>query len=504
MNYDEMFEKLNEYQKKAVMSIDKAALLDAAVGSGKTTVIVHKVLYLNIVKKVPLSGMVVLTFTNKAADEIKDRIKDISPDSEGDMIYFGTFHSVARKILNSCGNIESFGYKNDFEVIDNNESYEILREIVEKENYDIKYKNKLKKRIDGIKDGRTLYGVMKKQDDIKKLYDSYTSEKIKRNVMDFDDLINNSIRILDNPINPEWIIVDEFQDTDEKQLKLLEKISGDRTHIFAVGDPNQIIYSWRTGNFKVFDKFIEDFNPQKYTLPVNYRSSRTIVEAAESFIGNSKIVGVRGYGNPIIIRKNYDSFNEALHFARKIKEFNGKGIAYNEIAVLFRRKQQGDIISDVFKRENIPFRIVVKSNIDEYKECSENDEKVSLLTLHGAKGLEFSNVFIAGVNMGNIPLTTRRNEEDEEARLFFVGITRAKNYLEISYVSKPGIPGETKYPSPYISMLPKELVKHEDEGESVNLKDLVNEIRSEREKKKSRTCQKENHPSQVWRRHGCI
>ena len=410
------------------------------------------------------------------------------------MIYFGTFHSIARKLLNSCTNLQSIGYSNDFEVIDSEESYNILKEIIEKENYDIKYKNKLKKRIDGIKDGKTLYGVMKKQDDIKKLYDSYKEEKVKRNVMDFDDLIEFSTNILDTPVNPEWIIVDEFQDTDERQVQLLKKISGDRTHIFAVGDPNQIIYSWRTGSFKIFDKFKEEFHPVEFSLPVNYRSSRTIVEAAGSFIGNSKIVGVKDYGNPIIIRKNYDAFNEALHFARKIKEFNERGIAYNEIAVLFRRKQQGEVILNALEKENIPCRVVVKSSINqgetENESESESDERVSLLTLHSAKGLEFSHVFIAGANMGNIPLTTRRNEEDEEARLFFVGITRAKSYLEISYVGKPSLSGETKYPSPYILMLPKELVKHEEEGESVNLKDLVNEIRNERDKKKTEELKK--------------
>lgn len=484
--YLKEFEKLNSYQREAVTLKDSYVVLNAVVGSGKTTVLTHKVLYLNQVEKVPLDEMVVLTFTNKAANEIRERVLAFDEEIKNSMKYFGTFHSVARTILSESPKIEEMGYTRDFEIIDNEEAGQMLTDIIERNRLKIKYKAKLMKRIEEFKKGKTLYGVMKNQDDIGELYEEYGREKVKNNLMDFDDLIQNCIAILDEPLNPRWIIVDEFQDTDIRQLEMIKKLMGPSTNIFVIGDPNQVIYSWRTGNDNIFCEFKKSFNPKEISLPINYRSSRTIIEAAKSLLNGSSIEGIKGYGNPIIIRKHFDSFNEALHIARRIGELHREGILYRDMGILYRRQAQGEVLISVLANNEIPYRLIFKKPLpfEEGENTVSLEEGVNLLTLHASKGLEFSHVFIVGTNMGNIPLTTKRGEEEEEARLFFVGMTRAKNYLEISYITKPSIQGMTPYPSPYLSMIPSNLVDREEEGKSATLTELMGILREDREKKK--------------------
>ncbi len=490
--YLKQFEKLNKYQREAVTLKDKYVVLNAVVGSGKTTVLTHKVLYLNLMEGIPLEEMVVLTFTNKAANEIVERALALGKELKGSMKYFGTFHSVARAILSESPKLQEMGYRADFKIIDNMEAGQLLTDIIESRKLKIKYKAKLMKRIEEFKRGKTLYGVMKNQDDIGELYEEYGREKLKNNLMDFDDLIGNCIDILDEPLNPKWIIVDEFQDTDLRQLQMIGRLKGADTNIFVIGDPNQVIYSWRTGSDNIFNEFKRIYNAREISLPINYRSSRTIIEAAKAFLKESSIEGVKGYGNPIIIRKHFDSFNEALHIARRVREFHDEGIPYRDIGILYRRQAQGEVIGDVLNNNEIPFRLVFKKPLpfEETEIVNYNEEGISLLTLHASKGLEFSHVFIPGANMGNIPLTTKRGEEEEEARLFFVGMTRAKNLLEISYLIKPSLQGMTPYPSPYLSMLPSNLVDREIEGGSSTLKELMDALREEREMKREVQCTK--------------
>lgn len=480
------FEKLNKYQREAVTLMDKHVVLNAVVGSGKTTVLTHKVIYLNQIEKVPLEEMVVLTFTNKAANEIRERVSAFDDEIGAAMKYFGTFHSVARTILSESAKIQSMGYTKDFGIIDNVEAAQMLVDIIDREKLKIKYKAKLMKRIDDFKKGKSLYGIMKNQDDIGELYNEYLREKVKNNIMDFDDLIENCISVLDEPINPKWIIVDEFQDTDIRQLEMIRRLGGVDTNIFVIGDPNQVIYSWRTGNNDIFNEFKRVYDAKEINLPINYRSSKTIIEAAKALLNGSNIEGIMGYGNSIIIRKHFDSFNEALHITRKIKDLHDEGISYKDIGILYRRQVQGEILADVLNKNEIPYKLIFKKPLPFEEDVSTdyNKEGVNLLTLHASKGLEFSHVFIVGANMGNIPLTIKRGEEEEELRLFFVGMTRAKIYLEISYVIKPSLQGITPYPSPYLSMIPSNLVEREEEGKSSTLSELMDILRQDREKKK--------------------
>ena len=135
------YNKLNDYQKKAILNDDKTLLLNACVGSGKTTVLIQKILYLHLIKEVPLEEMVVLTFTNKAANEILERFINFNIPLTQSNLYFGTFHSIAKKLLDSSLNLNEIGYKNNFSIIDTDEYTEFLENIIEENNLNIKYKN---------------------------------------------------------------------------------------------------------------------------------------------------------------------------------------------------------------------------------------------------------------------------------------------------------------------------------------------------------------------------
>ncbi|WP_035381095.1 3'-5' exonuclease, partial [Fervidicella metallireducens] len=163
-----------------------------------------------------------------------------------------------------------------------------------------------------------------------------------------------------------------------------------------------------------------------------------------------------------------------------------EGLSYKDIAVLYRRQSQGEVIAYIFEKEGIPYKKPFKKPLifEDSISTEEDDNKVNLLTLHASKGLEFSHIFIIGANMGNMPISTKRDEEEEEARLFFVGLTRAKNYIEISYHVKPSLQGVSPYMSPYITMIPQNLITKEDESNSLNLSTLMNMLREEREKKR--------------------
>ena len=631
-SFYESFKLLNQYQKSAVVNDDKVMLLNAGVGSGKTTVLVHKVLYLHHIKKVPLSDMVVLTFTNKAANEIKERVMASGAASNTamkDLSYFGTFHGVARNLLSNILPVEDLGYTKEFSILDENGTEEMFDSIIAVNNLDIKYRKKLEKRLYDYKNGKKLYGSMKQEDGIDEFIYFMGQEKKKRNVMDFDDLIENCGRLLKNGyFKPSWVIIDEFQDTDSSQMEMIDGFIRENTHAFAVGDPNQVIYSWRGSKQDIFNMFQVRYDAALATLPINYRSTATILEAARAFLSSSvSLEGIRDKGTAIIIKKHYNTFNEALYLSETIKKLHIEGVPYKEIGILYRKQKQSSVFEDVFDREGIPHEVSIRKSIKDipvlywflrliraslnnkdiesiiysvsdkrygigisskraskliaqyenlksekipellqkillFKEwcrgvdiCSglgskvyeyydidnylsptsityeedkgyvvkylteleeyidihktgilegikdaleysilygnqvvnqtispENDS-VKLMTLHASKGLEFKYVFISGANMGIIPIGSKF-DDDEEKRLFFVGITRAKDYLEISYHSNPEDYKALPLPSPFIRMIPNNLIESDEiKSRAGRLTELRKEIKNNISKK---------------------
>lgn len=442
--------ELNEYQKAAVLDESSVCLVRANVGSGKTTVLIEKIRYFYEKKGVPLERMTILTFTNKAADEIGQRLQE-----SGNNI--GTFHSVAFHLLQEELPLEELGYAKEFEVCLPEEELQLAEQLIAEQKLKIKYKNRLQKRLEEFyAKGKTK----DYKDDFLKLAELLTKEKKRQNKMSYEDLLKNTVLLLKRHPEfkrPAWIIIDEIQDCDERQLEMIQELKGPETRIFAVGDPNQVIYSWRGSVFNIFYRLKALYQAKELSLPVNYRSSGTILKAAARFQETGMALeGTREQGEKITIRNHYDPFQEALYLADKIKGMHAKGVPYEEIAIFYRLQSQSETLKKVFEEEKVSCWVSQKEDGQENTEKLEN--AVNLMTLHASKGLEFSHVFIIGVNNGLIPLNPKKEaEEEEERRLFYVGLTRAKESLELSYYTSPGprvLPG----PGRYLSYFPESLV----------------------------------------------
>lgn len=618
-NYTQQLQRLNEYQKAAVFDESNACLVNANVGSGKTTVLITKVMYLHYEKQIPYEQMVVLTFTNKAADEIKDRLYALEPEITEEQLWgFGTFHSVCLTMLKKMLPVENLGYTKEFMVMDPDEELEMAEQLILTYQLKIKYKNRLKKRLEQKNS--------KYQDDIDKLKALLKEEKRRQDKMTFDELLENTcelVKMSEQKMNDiSWIIVDEVQDSDEKQLELIDCLKTPQTCFFAVGDPNQVIYSWRGSAFHIFYQLKTKYQATELTLPVNYRSSSEILAVARCFMQQGgTLQGGRESGDKIQIRNMYDPFQEADYLAGRIRELHASGLPYREIAIFYRLQNQSEIFEHVFEKEDIPFEVSLKKTVKDItvldwlirvlrfsvnpkdkrsgiavladktyglglsvkeaektidilsenlktqteickqmlgfsqaysnsqsttaenlwsyfslenhlhpttasyvedrtyvmdflermiayqkeqqknvvegfseflnmaslygmnilkKEIHNENDTVKLMTLHASKGLEFSHVFITGVNYGLIPLQTKSfEEEEEEQRLFFVGITRAKEHLELSYYTSPGQYRAAPGPSRYLHMIPGNLIEGQEkdkECSATHLQDLKRQI----------------------------
>lgn len=377
-NYTQQLQRLNEYQKAAVFDESNACLVNANVGSGKTTVLITKVMYLHYEKQIPYEQMVVLTFTNKAADEIKERLYALEPEITEEQLWgFGTFHSECLTMLKKMLPVEKLGYTKEFMVMDPDEELEMAEQLILTYQLKIKYKNRLKKRLEQKNS--------KYQDDIEKLKALLKEEKRHQDKMTFDELLENTCKLVKMSAEIEevskknanlqdnentrmqdisWIIVDEVQDSDEKQLEFIDCLKKPQTCFFAVGDPNQVIYSWRGSAFHIFYQLKTKYQATELTLPVNYRSSSEILAVARCFMQQGgTLQGGRESGDKIQIRNMYDPFQEADYLAGRIRELHASGLPYREIAIFYRLQNQSEIFEHVFEKEGIPFEVSLKKTV---------------------------------------------------------------------------------------------------------------------------------------------
>lgn len=395
-DFKEEWKYLNNYQMEAVLDESPACVVNANVGSGKTTVLTAKILYLHYEKEIPLEEMVVLTFTNKAADEIIARLRKKEPGLSGEQIRgFGTFHSVALYLLKNRLDIGTMGWSREFTVISPDEEADLAAEVITAHQLKVKYKNRLKKRLEQEYQGY-LQGkeYSRYKDDLFRLYPLLESEKKQQNKMSFSDLLWVSTKLLltekereerelqgqrdakpeeacgscekkmPDIWHPGWIIVDEVQDSDALQIEFLEALKGKDTKLFAVGDPNQVIYSWRGTGENMFYLLKHRFEAKELSLPVNYRSSASILEAANRFLqSGTGIQSSREAGNKISVKNHYDPFQEAEYLAERIRNLHGQGREYGEIAVFYRLQKQSEILENVFGRRQIPYEVSVRKTI---------------------------------------------------------------------------------------------------------------------------------------------
>ena len=350
-NYD--LATLNEEQMKPLLQTEGAVLVTAGAGSGKTRLLTHRIVYI-MEKGVSPYNILAITFTNKATNEMKERITSMTTGS-GD-IWISTFHSMCAKILRK--DIDKMGYNRDFSIYSESDSDKVKKDVLlELGQEDDKLKKSLSNHLSNWKNGimsLSEYAENEEDDEfeiILKAMKRYEEVLKENNALDFDDLLIKTYILFKT--HPEvlkyyanrfqYILVDEFQDTNIVQYELLKQLASIHKNIFAVGDEDQCIYSWRGANFKNIFNFKKDFNDVKiYKLERNYRSTPDILNMANSLIKNNttrlekKLWTEKSKGDTPILYPAYDERDEADYVARTIAQLLAKGYKPNDFAILMR------------------------------------------------------------------------------------------------------------------------------------------------------------------------
>lgn len=370
-----MLENLNEMQLKAVKHKEGPLLILAGAGSGKTRVLTTRIAYL-IEQGISSSNILAITFTNKAAKEMKERIERLVGKTN---IWTSTFHSFGVKILRE--NFEKLGYKNNFVIMDSDDTLTLVKKILKDLGYDPKKFSPymIRNKISSNKSEFVMPEDYKKfvhgeEDDvIYKVYKKYQEILYNNNSVDFDDLLILPIRLFKENSDIleyyqekyKYIMVDEYQDTNEAQYILIKLLAQKYKNIACVGDNDQSIYMFRGANYKNILNFEKDYpEAEVIMLEQNYRSTKTILEAANSVIKNNtfrkdkNLWSDNGEGEKITFYRAYDETDEVFYIIRKIKELLSSGASYQDIAILYRTNAQSRVFESEMLKQNIPFRIV--------------------------------------------------------------------------------------------------------------------------------------------------
>ena len=640
MNKEEIIEGLNDKQKEAVLATEGPCLVIAGAGSGKTKVLTHKIAYLINEKDVKPWNILAITFTNKAANEMKERIEKLIGDAAKDL-WMGTFHSICVKILRRY--IDRVGYKTDFVIFDTSDQKTLIKECIKALKVDDKLftdRGVLTERSNGKNEmlEPKAYGVKYagdfRREKIAELYELYQQKLKENNALDFDDIINLTIKILTE--NPDvldyytekfqYVLVDEYQDTNKAQFMLVSMLASKYGNITAVGDNDQGIYSFRGADISNILNFERDFPGTKIIkLEQNYRCTGNILKAANAVIKHNenkydkKLWTQNEEGKIPCIYNGEDEYDEARYIVEQIEHLKREEYYKNsDFVVLYRMNAQSRAIEDILMREGLPYKVIGglkfyerkeikdiiaylrlihntadnlslkriinepkrgigKTSLDRVQEISENsgipmyeiikdaekyelsrvyaysrefieqieylreqkdkikisdliketlnktgytkalelensveaetrienleefltvaiefeeqeadntlaeflenitlssdidgmedqEDSVTLMTLHSAKGLEFPVVFLVGMEEGIFPGYKSIGEPqalEEERRLFYVGITRAKQYLYLTCAKHRTIFGATSYNqvSRFVQEIPEELLE---------------------------------------------
>ena len=385
--------ELNEAQRAAVVYNDGPALVIAGAGSGKTRVLVYKLLYLLDSGYHP-AGLMALTFTNKAAREMQARISQYV-GSVARQIHMGTFHSIFGKILRQHAQL--LGYTSDFSIYNTNDSRSRIKAIIKQLGLDDKtYKpNVVHNRISSAKNRLITASAYASYSDfikydaksgLPKLYEiylHYESELKRANAMDFDDLLlqinilfrqhSDVLKLWQERID--YLLIDEYQDTNFAQYMIARQLMQDKGAIFVVGDDAQSIYSFRGANLDNILSFEKTFpTARTFKLERNYRSTQTIVKAAGQIIANNEyqipkeVFSEESIGEPITVHEALTGDLEALWVADEVQRLHHQGNAYSSVAVLYRTNAQSRTLEQVFRRVGLPFRIYGGRSFFDHKE----------------------------------------------------------------------------------------------------------------------------------------
>ena len=391
----DFLEQLNESQRAAVTATEGASLIVAGAGSGKTRVLTYRIAYL-LQQGVPASRIMALTFTNKAAREMKERIMRLVDASDARYLAMGTFHSVCTRLIRPYA--EALGYTRDFTIYDTADSKSVIKSICKERGLDDKiYKpSAVQSRISMMKNSGVSvrdYGInqqLLREDREMRMYDFaivyalYEARLKAANAMDFDDLLLNMLRLLDVSTEArekyqnqfQYVLVDEYQDTNYIQFLLVKKLAEPQNNICVVGDDAQSIYSFRGADIRNILNFRQVYpDARLFKLERNYRSTQTIVNAANSLIHKNvhqiekTVYSEKEQGVPLHLQPYMDDRAEALGVATKIHRMKQKG--YDSFAVLYRTNAQSRVIEGELRKLNIPYRIYGGTSFYQRKEIKD-------------------------------------------------------------------------------------------------------------------------------------
>lgn len=374
MNLD----NLNDKQKEAVLYNDGPLLIIAGAGAGKTKTLTSKIAYIIDEHLATPYNILAITFTNKAAKEMRDRLYLLIGD-EARKLQVSTFHSFGLKLLRE--NYELLGYDRNFVIMDSDDSLTVVKKIIKDLDYDPKVYNPkaIRNKISSCKNelisakAYERYAVSDYEQVIQKVYEKYEKKLQQNNSVDFDDLLILPIKlfrehqdVLEKYQNLyQYVLIDEYQDTNQAQYILTKMISEKNRRITCVGDDSQSIYSFRGANYKNILNFENDYKDAKtILLEQNYRSTGNILDAANQVIKNNRdrkdknLWTNKGPGEKIKYYRAYNERDEAQYVIRKIKELVNRNVEYKDIAVLYRTNAQSRVVEEEMLKENLPYRVI--------------------------------------------------------------------------------------------------------------------------------------------------
>jgi DNA helicase-2/ATP-dependent DNA helicase PcrA len=374
------YHDLNEEQREAVFHNNGPALILAGAGSGKTRVVTYRIMRLIEEMKIDPFSILAVTFTNKAAQSMKERVAELSGRGKVKDIFIGTFHALCLQILKIHS--PKLGYQTGFTIYDDSDQQALIKECL----WDLKWDEKLvnpravhsyisaaKNELKTPKDyNEMVAGIFMEK--VAQIYPLYQTKLKQNNAMDFDDMLFNAVDIL--RLNPDvlegyrkrfqYISVDEYQDINTSQYQLISMIAHPKNNLCVVGDPDQSIYGWRGADIRNILRFEQDFPGAKtFKLQQNYRSTKSIIQAAQAVIRNNsqrkekELFSMREIGETPIYYQAEDDKDEAEFVVKTLYERLGEpGRSFRHVAILYRTNAQSRVLEDACRRHNIPYIIV--------------------------------------------------------------------------------------------------------------------------------------------------
>jgi len=374
----DLFSDLNPQQLQAVQAADGPVLVLAGPGSGKTRVLTHRVAYLVQVRGIAPRNIMAVTFTNKAAREMRSRLEKLLGAGSAQELTLGTFHAICARFLRH--EAPRIGLSREFAIYDEDDQLALIKRAIQDLNLDDKryrpttIQNKISQ-AKGELIAPELFQPQTYGDEItRRVYERYQALLRENNALDFDDLLMQTVILFDR--HPavlhryqqryEHILVDEFQDTNTAQYALLRQLGGQHQNVFVVGDEDQSIYKWRGADWRNVQRFREHYpGAQVILLEQNYRSSQTILDAAQQVIARNvhrtpkKLFTRLGKGAPITIHEAYDEDDEAQYVVDTIAEMVARRQARaSDFAIMYRMNAQSRAVEDAFVRAGMPYRLV--------------------------------------------------------------------------------------------------------------------------------------------------